>query len=82
MLSKSLIEFSVDGWGCVPSLLFDLGPNYVEVMKIMVTSFKRNFCKFFLDVRLGLSHKACIYQLLIFRGFRIKRGEARKASFT
>ena len=28
MLSKSLIQFSVDGWGCVPSLLFDLGPNY------------------------------------------------------
>ena len=28
MLSKSLIHFSVDGWGCVPSLLFDLMPNY------------------------------------------------------
>ena len=28
MLSKSLIQFSVDGWGCDPSLLFDLGPNY------------------------------------------------------
>jgi len=26
--SKSLIQFSVDGQGCVPSLLFDLGPNY------------------------------------------------------
>ena len=23
MLSKSLIQFSVDGWGCVPSLLFE-----------------------------------------------------------
>ena len=23
-----LIQFSVDGWGCVPSLLFDLRPNY------------------------------------------------------
>ena len=42
MLSKYLIQFSADGWGCVPSLLFDLGPNYVEVMKIMVTSFKRS----------------------------------------
>ena len=40
MLSKSLIQFSVDGWGCVPSLLLDLKPNVVEVM-IMVTSFKR-----------------------------------------
>ena len=28
MLSKSLIEFSVDGWSCVPSLLFDLRPSY------------------------------------------------------
>ena len=27
LLSKSLIQFSVDGWGCVPSLLFDLRPN-------------------------------------------------------
>ena len=28
MLSKSLIQFSVDGRGCVPSLLLDLRPNY------------------------------------------------------
>ena len=28
MLSKSLIHLSVDGWGCVPSLSFDLRPNY------------------------------------------------------
>ena len=28
MVSKSLIQFSVEGWGCVPSLLFDLRPNY------------------------------------------------------
>ena len=28
MLSKSLIQFSVDGWGCVPSLLFYLRQNY------------------------------------------------------
>ena len=27
MLSKSLIQFSVDGRGCVPSLLFELRPN-------------------------------------------------------
>ena len=25
MFSKSLIQFSVDGWGCVPSLLFTWG---------------------------------------------------------
>ena len=28
MLSKSLIQFFVDGQGCVPSLLFDLRLNY------------------------------------------------------
>ena len=28
MFSKSLIQFSVDGWGCVPFLLLDLRPNY------------------------------------------------------
>ena len=33
MLSKFLIQFSVDGWGCVPSLLFDLGPNFGECNK-------------------------------------------------
>ena len=43
MLSKSLIQFSVDGWFCVPSLLFDLRANCGrEVMKIIVTSFKRS----------------------------------------
>ena len=28
MLSKSLIQISVDGQDCVPSLLFDLKPSY------------------------------------------------------
>ena len=42
MLSKSLIQFSIDGWSCYPSLLFTWGPTMVEVMKIMVTSFKRS----------------------------------------
>ena len=28
ILSKSLTQFSVDEWVCVPSLLFDLRPNY------------------------------------------------------
>ena len=28
MLSISLTQFSVDEWGCVRSLLFDLRPNY------------------------------------------------------
>ena len=42
MIGKSLMQFSVDGWGCVPTLLFDLRPIMVEVMKIMATSFKRS----------------------------------------
>ena len=40
MLSNSLIQFSVDGWSYVPSLLFIWGQTMVEVMKMMVTSFK------------------------------------------
>ena len=28
MLSKSLMKLSIDWEGCVPSLLFDLRPNY------------------------------------------------------
>ena len=35
-------EFSVDGQGCVPSLLCDMKSNSGEVMKIMVASFKRS----------------------------------------
>ena len=42
MLRKSLIQVFVDGWICVPSLLFTWGLTMVEVMKIMVTSFKRS----------------------------------------
>ena len=42
MLSRSLIQFSIDGWTCVPSLLFTWGQAVMEVMKIMVTSFKRS----------------------------------------
>ena len=42
MLSKSLIQFSVDGWSCVPSLLFTWDKTMVEAMKITVTSFKRS----------------------------------------
>ena len=42
ILSKSLIQFSVDGWSCVPSLLLTWGQTMVEIMKIMVISFKRS----------------------------------------
>ena len=39
MLSKSLIQFSVDGWSCVLSLLFTWDQTMVEVM---ATSFERS----------------------------------------
>ena len=35
MFSKSFIQLSVDGWGCVPSLLFTWGQTMLEVMKII-----------------------------------------------
>ena len=40
MFRKSLIQFSVGGWGCVPSLLFDLRPNYGAGNEENGTSFK------------------------------------------
>ena len=42
MFSKPLIQFSVDGWSGVPSLLFTWNQTKMEVMKIMATSFKRS----------------------------------------
>ena len=39
-LSKLFIQFSVDWWSCVPFLLFAWSQTMVEVMKIMVTSFR------------------------------------------
>ena len=42
LLSKFLIQFSVGGWSCIPSLLFTWGQTMVEVVEIMVTSFKRS----------------------------------------
>ena len=35
MLSKSLIQFSVYGWSCVPSLLFTWGQTMVDVDVIL-----------------------------------------------
>ena len=42
LVSKSLIQFSVDGRSCVPFLLFTWGQTLLEVMQIMVISFKRS----------------------------------------
>ena len=40
MLSKSLIQFSVDGWTYASSLLFTWAQTTMEAMKTMVTPFK------------------------------------------
>ena len=45
MLSKSLIQFSVDGWNCVRSMLFTWGQTMMEAMKIEVTSLKRSIAR-------------------------------------
>ena len=46
MLSKSLIQFSVDEQGCVSSLLFPMTKLcIVGVMMVMATSFKRAYAK-------------------------------------
>ena len=38
MLSKSLIQFSVDGWSCVPSLLFTWGKRLPAMQETWVRS--------------------------------------------
>ena len=43
MLSKSLIQFSIDKWGCVPSSAS--GQNMVGVMALMVNSFKKTYAR-------------------------------------
>ena len=46
MLSKSLIQFSVDEQGCVPSLLFPMAKLWmVAVMMVMATSFLRAYAR-------------------------------------
>ena len=42
VLSKSLIQLSVDGRGCVPALLFDLRTNYGGGDEDNVTSCRRS----------------------------------------
>ena len=45
MLSKTLIQFSVDGQGCVPSLLFDLRLNYGGGDEANGISFRRSWTR-------------------------------------
>ena len=46
MLSKSLIQFSLEGWGCVSSLLFGLRPNYGRYNKDNGDLFQKNLCTY------------------------------------
>ena len=67
MLSKSLIQFSVDRQGCVPSLLFGLRSNYDGVMKVILTSLKRT-CALLYSVLLTLQQATvdpCLHQRLL-----------------
>ena len=41
MLSKSLIQFSIDVWSCVSFLWFSLSQTMVGLMVVKATSFKR-----------------------------------------
>ena len=41
MLSKSLIQFSVDGQGCVPSLLFTWGQTMMDGTSLVAQTVKR-----------------------------------------
>ena len=45
MLSKSLIQFYVNGWGWVPSLLFDLRPNYGAGNEYNVKLLEKVLCR-------------------------------------
>ena len=42
MLGKSLVQFSVDGWSLFPPCCLTWDQTMVELMKIMMTSFKRS----------------------------------------
>ena len=78
MLSKCLIQFSVDGCGCVPSHLFDLRPNYgggdedngdllQKVLHCFITAPDPRLCWRLLDTRrqvwVGLSRGHCSFLL-------------------
>ena len=45
MLSKYVIQFSVDGWGCFPSLEFGLRLNYGRGNGGNESSFKRTYTR-------------------------------------
>jgi len=44
MLNKSLVQVSVDGQGCVPSLFFDLRPNNDRGNEDNGDLFQKLFC--------------------------------------
>ena len=57
MVRKSLIKYSIDGRGCVPSVLFGLRSNYGRLLKVMAPSFKTSispvFWKFYKQILLA-----------------------------
>ena len=51
MLSKSLIQLSIDGQSCVPSLLFGLRPNYGRGNGGNVDLHQKDLCQYALTPR-------------------------------
>ena len=43
---KPLIQFSADGWGCVPSLYFGLRPNYSRGNGGNVDLLQKDLCQY------------------------------------
>ena len=46
LVSISLIQFSADGWGCVPSLYFGLRPNYSRGNGGNVDLLQKDLCQY------------------------------------
>ena len=68
MLNKSFIQIAVDGWGCVPSLLFDLRPNYGGGNENNRTSLERSHAGMSHSVPLILQQATvdpCLHQRLV-----------------
>ena len=55
MLSKSLIQFSADGWACVPTLKFGLMPKYGRGNGSNGDLFEKDICQHATSNRLLLS---------------------------
>ena len=65
-LSKSLLQFSLDKWGCGPSLLLAWSQTMVGTITLMETSFKRIYTTLLYSVPLTLQ-QATVHPCLCWR---------------